>query len=419
MKHTILFLAANPSGTDRRALDREGRAIQAELERSGFRDRFALETRWAAEPLDLLRELRKLKPTVVHFSGHGSCDGARVRGSATGQHRAIGVQDEPAIPGQHGLYFQGRDGRPQLVSAEALAHVFDAAGSSVKLVVLSACYSEPQAAALLPHVECVVGMRGSIHDDAARSFAIGFYGGLGERESVETAYKQGCAAIDLEGLSEGDRPQLESRQGVDAAQLVLASTLRASRPNLVGPPRRGVARLERSFAEPVMRSKAKRPSMPRAAALGIATAIVVAAGIYVGIPRHPILRVDSILEKYILTADPHLLDSPQVVRVVIKPIVDGRQGDDCFAQASENMSFTGPPGNELEPSGVFEDHYGCEQNEWNLMIQLAKRPHIEVWHGWVRVALRRGNRIFESKPVAVDVTKTAETLVPAHRSATR
>jgi hypothetical protein len=25
---------------------------------------FALETRWAAEPLDLLRELRKLKPTV-------------------------------------------------------------------------------------------------------------------------------------------------------------------------------------------------------------------------------------------------------------------------------------------------------------------------------------------------------------------
>jgi hypothetical protein len=26
-------------------------------------------TRWAAEPLDLLRELRKLKPTVVHFSG--------------------------------------------------------------------------------------------------------------------------------------------------------------------------------------------------------------------------------------------------------------------------------------------------------------------------------------------------------------
>ena len=44
MKHTILFLAANPLGTDHVALDREARAIQLELERSGFRDRFELVT---------------------------------------------------------------------------------------------------------------------------------------------------------------------------------------------------------------------------------------------------------------------------------------------------------------------------------------------------------------------------------------
>ena len=37
MKHTILFLAANPLGIDRLALDREARAIQVELERSDFR----------------------------------------------------------------------------------------------------------------------------------------------------------------------------------------------------------------------------------------------------------------------------------------------------------------------------------------------------------------------------------------------
>jgi hypothetical protein len=37
-KHTILFLAANPLGTDRLALDQEARAIQVELERSGHRD---------------------------------------------------------------------------------------------------------------------------------------------------------------------------------------------------------------------------------------------------------------------------------------------------------------------------------------------------------------------------------------------
>jgi len=49
-----------------------GRMIQVELERSATRDRFEFVTRWAAEPLDLLRELRRLRPTVVHFAGHGA-----------------------------------------------------------------------------------------------------------------------------------------------------------------------------------------------------------------------------------------------------------------------------------------------------------------------------------------------------------
>src|SRR5262249_20753761 len=83
-KHTILFLAANPRGAGpsglepqarRVALDQEASAIQKELKRSGYRDRFDLVTRWAAEPHDLLRELRAFKPTVVHFSGHGGRDG--------------------------------------------------------------------------------------------------------------------------------------------------------------------------------------------------------------------------------------------------------------------------------------------------------------------------------------------------------
>jgi hypothetical protein len=224
MKQTILFLAANPSRTDPRALDQEARAIQVELERSRFRDRFELVTRWAAEPNDLLRELRRLKPTVVHFSGHGGSD-------AVGAHRP-GPEPRPDVVGEHGhndgesrhgLFFHGSDGRPRLVSTEAIKDTFGAAGSSVKLVVLSACYSEVQVKALLPHVGCVVGMRGSIRDEATRSFAIGFYGGLGDRESVTAAYQQGCAAISLEGMSDGARPQLEVRAGVDAGQLVLAA----------------------------------------------------------------------------------------------------------------------------------------------------------------------------------------------------
>jgi hypothetical protein len=182
-------------------------------------------TRWAVEPLDLLRELRRLRPTVVHFSGHGGPRvlGEQRPGTAPAPRRDI-VGDFDVLGGEqrHGLFFQGAGGRAQFVSAQAIEETFGAAGSSVKLVVLNACYSDVQADALLAHIDCVVGMSGSIRDDAARSFAIGFYGGLGERESVAAAYKQGRAALSLEGLPDGDRPQLKVRAGVDATRLVLA-----------------------------------------------------------------------------------------------------------------------------------------------------------------------------------------------------
>ena len=175
-KHVILLLAANPSDTGRLALDREARAIHVELKRSGYRDRFDFQTRWAAEPLDLLRELRELKPTVVHFSGHGGARTGAVLSSVDGRHVVAAGNSRPE---RGGVYMQDAAGNALVLSAQAIAQALDAAGASVKLVVLNACYTAPIADALLAHVDCVVGMTGSIHDDAARSFAIGFYGGLG------------------------------------------------------------------------------------------------------------------------------------------------------------------------------------------------------------------------------------------------
>jgi hypothetical protein len=222
-KHTILFLAANPLGIDRLTLDEEARAIQEELERSGHRDKFELVTRWAVRPLDLLRELRKLKPTVVHFSGHGGCGEPCEPPPDAGAR-----QDVATEPGavdadhQHGLFFQGSDGGPQLVSTAALEETFGAAGSSVKLVVLNACYSAAQAEALLAHVRCVIGMCGSVSEEAARNFAIGLYGGLAERESVGIAYKQGRAAISLDGVPDSGKPRLIVRNTIDAQMIIVA-----------------------------------------------------------------------------------------------------------------------------------------------------------------------------------------------------
>jgi hypothetical protein len=57
-------------------------------------------------------------------------------------------------------------------------------------------------------------MSGALHDQAARAFAIGFYGAIGDHESVAAAYRHGNAAIRLKGLSEAERPQLKVRHGL-------------------------------------------------------------------------------------------------------------------------------------------------------------------------------------------------------------
>jgi hypothetical protein len=200
-RHTILFLAANPGAMPPRALDREARAIAGELASSGHRDRFDFKTRWATTPLDLLRALRRAKPTVVHISTHGG-------------------------GGPEGVMLHGDEGAAQLVSPAALTQLFAAVGGQVRLIVLDACYSAPIADALLAHCDCIVGVNGALGDVAARAFAIGFYGALGDGESVAAAFVQGEAAIALTGaapLPGSMRPVLCVRPEVDAAQLMLAN----------------------------------------------------------------------------------------------------------------------------------------------------------------------------------------------------
>src|SRR5262249_47458119 len=109
------------------------------------------------------------------------------------------------------------------VSSTALQQTFRAAGSSVRLVVLNRCYGEEHVAALATMVDCVVGISGAVDPAAARSFSIGFYGGLGEGESLEAAFEQGCASISLATAHGGDSPQLRTRPGVDARRLILAN----------------------------------------------------------------------------------------------------------------------------------------------------------------------------------------------------
>jgi hypothetical protein len=143
---------------------------------------------------ELMRHLLELQPTVIHFSGHGNA---------------------------HALLLEGDDGRPQPVPPAALTKMIKSTAGMVRLVVLNACYSNAQAEALRDVVECTIGMKGTITDDAARTFAVGFYRALGYRRSVGNAYAQAEATLAGKGLTASAEPRCLARAGVDVDTLII------------------------------------------------------------------------------------------------------------------------------------------------------------------------------------------------------
>ncbi len=72
--------------------------------------------------------------------------------------------------------------------------------------LLNACYSQRQAEGIAQHIPYVIGMKKTIGDRAAIEFAVGFYDALGAGKSYEIAYKFGCNAIQMAGITEQDTP---------------------------------------------------------------------------------------------------------------------------------------------------------------------------------------------------------------------
>jgi hypothetical protein len=216
-KHRILFLAANPSKSSGVALDKECAAIEHELRLTSHRDDFEFRSKWAVTVDEMMRHLGEFEPTIIHFSGHGAAPDGSGSSAAT---RDI-VPAENCTAARSGIYLVGDDGGPQLVTARALTMMIKSAAASARVVVLNACYSDSQAEAVRSVVDCVVGMAGAIHDEAARSFAVGFYRALGNRRSVGNAVDQAVAALAAKGMVDEELPRCLTRNGVDAHQVIL------------------------------------------------------------------------------------------------------------------------------------------------------------------------------------------------------
>lgn len=218
-RHVILFLAANPSETTRLALDEECAAIERELRMTTGRDDFDFRSRWAVNVDEVMRALNELQPTVIHFSGHGGGSaGVYVHDD---EHRPDPVHRDVEGVATSGIQLQDEQRQPQHVSARALTQMIGSAAPSARLVVLNACFSDAVAEELRSVVDCVVGMRGAIGDDAARSFAVGFYRALGHRRSVGNAVEQAVATLAAKQLPDEHLPICRTRDGVSADQVTL------------------------------------------------------------------------------------------------------------------------------------------------------------------------------------------------------
>jgi hypothetical protein len=202
-KIKLLLLSANPEGTSLLKLAEEERDIKERIRASEHRDAIDIETMGAVRPVDLLEGMNRYQPHVVQFSGHGN------------QGEGILVCDEA--------------GEIKVINGEGLAALFQSTEKNVLLVVLNACYSQEQAEAIIEVVPCVVAMKDTIGDRAARFFAASFYSALGYGNSVAKAFAQGLARLKmegnvLEGVPQSEIPVLLTRTGVNADEVFPVSS---------------------------------------------------------------------------------------------------------------------------------------------------------------------------------------------------
>lgn len=174
----VLLLTSEPENNPRLRVGAEGREIKDIFDRAQMRERIRFVQRHAVRAKDISSALLDLKPTIVHFSGHGTQEGY--------------------------LYFEDDAGRANPVEPQALSRLFRLFSKHTICVLLNACYSEDQATAISKHIYYVIGMEHDIFDQGAMAFSEGFYQALGSGEDFEKAFQFGCIEMTLRGIP-GDR----------------------------------------------------------------------------------------------------------------------------------------------------------------------------------------------------------------------
>jgi CHAT domain len=198
-KHVdVLYLMANPIRKNNLRVDAEIEAVNAEVQRSKFRDNITLHQSPAADYDDVLHGLNDHNPRIVHFSGHGNSGGVAMDGG--------GIKRV----------------KTKFVSFGLLGRALAATDTPPDVVVLNACESAGARKAVLGTTKAITVMGDFVSDLAAVAFATKFYGGIASGQSLQSAFEQGRVAVEAVSLDEAATPILITGKGVNAKKLVLA-----------------------------------------------------------------------------------------------------------------------------------------------------------------------------------------------------
>ncbi|MEO0685671.1 MAG: N-acetylmuramoyl-L-alanine amidase, partial [Cyanobacteria bacterium J06649_11] len=188
----ILFLSANPTETARLALDKEFVAISQSLQSAVEPEKYSVKIYKEVSVKEFTEHIIRERPSIIHFTGHG----------ADTRPEFINKPDQ-ALPSiaeekEAGIILTSEDTHgPQYVNTSRLKRIFEdvikTKGISIRVVILNASYSEELAEAISEYIPYVIGISKDVSDQAAISFARGFYFGLGQKMSIQESFEYGSS----------------------------------------------------------------------------------------------------------------------------------------------------------------------------------------------------------------------------------
>jgi Effector-associated domain 11 len=186
---TILFMGANPPDMKKVQIEVEHSRISSELD-----NKFNLKVAKFVSASEIPKLITANKPYIIHFSGHGKDPESGEHGAISDDSRLVTL---PADYSKRGgiVVFDNDMRKMKILEDNQLEYLFKTVVNSFKIPIqvalFNSCYSESQAKVLGKYIPYVIGSSLAIKDEIAIAFAVGFYYGIANGNSIEESFLQG------------------------------------------------------------------------------------------------------------------------------------------------------------------------------------------------------------------------------------